>query len=109
MEPLWHIELLGELRAIHADRAITRFRTHKTAALLAYLARYANRSHPRTDLIERYWPKVGPKAASINLRQALASLRRQLEPPGVGRGTLIVADRKSVRLNSEAVSTDVAR
>src|SRR5437868_1661407 len=106
MEPLWHIELLGGLRAIHGDCAITRFRTHKTAALLAYLAYYADQPHSRTDLIERYWPEGGPEAGSANFRQALASLRRQLEPPSVGRGTVIVADRKSVRLGPEAVSTD---
>src|SRR5438105_3802796 len=99
MEPLWHIELLGELRAIHADRAVTRFRTHKTAALLAHLARYPDRAHPRKELAEGYWPKGGPKAGSASLRQALSSLRHQLEPPGVGRGSVIVADRKAVRLN----------
>src|SRR5947209_7916825 len=99
MEALWLIELLGELRAIHADRVIARFRTHKTAALLAYLAHYADRPHLRKDLIERYWPEVGPEAGSVNFRQALSSLRHQLEPPGVRGGTVIVADHTSVRLN----------
>src|SRR5438093_681487 len=109
MEALWHIELLGGLRAIHPDRVIARFRTHKTAALLAYLAYYADRPHSRKKLIKRYWPEVGPEAGSVNFRKALSSLRHQLEPPGVPRGSVIIADRKSVRLSPAAVSTDVAR
>src|SRR5713101_5116291 len=98
MEALWHIELLGGLRAIRADRVIARFRTHKTAALLAYLAYYADRPHSRKELIKRYWPASVPKAGSVNLRQALASLRRQLQFPGVPQGSVMIADRKSVRL-----------
>src|SRR5207249_1373074 len=38
----------------------------------------------------------------------LSWLRRQLEPPGIPSGAVIVADRATVRLNPEAVTTDVA-
>nr|CAA9265327.1 hypothetical protein AVDCRST_MAG63-2647 [uncultured Armatimonadetes bacterium] len=38
---------------------------------------------------------------------ALSSLRHQLEPPGVPGGTVLQADRFSVRLNPDAVSADV--
>src|SRR5207244_1626172 len=44
METLWRIEMLGGLRAVSAQQAITRFRSHKTGALLAYLAFYRERA-----------------------------------------------------------------
>ena len=34
MEARWRIEILGQLRVTQGDRAITRFRTQKTGALL---------------------------------------------------------------------------
>jgi DNA-binding SARP family transcriptional activator len=38
MAILWRIEFFGGLRARRDNEVITRFRTQKTAALLAYLA-----------------------------------------------------------------------
>src|SRR5262249_8707278 len=46
-------------------------------------------------------------AGRNSLRVALASLRRQLEPPGVLRGSILISDRDNLRLNPLAVSTDV--
>jgi hypothetical protein len=46
MEPVWRIELFGGLRARRGDQVVTRFRTQKTGALLAYLAYYCQRTHP---------------------------------------------------------------
>ena len=48
----WQIQLFGGLRATQQDRIITRFRTQKTAALLAYLAYNLGRSHSRDQLID---------------------------------------------------------
>src|SRR5437588_12901760 len=45
----------------------------------------------------------------MKLRTALASLRRQLEPPGVPAGAVLVANRLFVQLNAAAVATDVAQ
>ena len=108
METLWRIEMLGGLRAMQGDRVLTRFRSHKTGALLAYLAFYPHRSHPRDLLTDLLWPDDPLDAARMKLRTALASLRRQLEPPGVPAGAVIVASRLAVRLNPDAVATDVA-
>jgi DNA-binding SARP family transcriptional activator len=108
MEARWQIELLGGLRATRGDRVITQFRTQKTGALLAYLAYYPQRTHPRDHLIELLWPEADPAAGSNSLSQALSSLRRQLEPAGVAPGTVLVANRASVRLNPAASTTDVA-
>lgn len=109
MDTLWRIELLGALRAIGDHRSVTRFQTQKTGALLAYLAYYPQRSHPREVLIELLWPESEPRAGRNKLSLALSSLRRQLEPPGVPAGAVILATRAAVQLNPAAVSTDVAQ
>src|SRR5207249_5000696 len=71
MESGWRIELLGWLRATRGDQVVSRFRTHKTASLLAYLAFYQQRSHPREVLIELFWPETSPRAGSQSQRKAL--------------------------------------
>src|SRR5205823_10422689 len=109
MDALWRIELLGGLRATCDDRVVTRFQTQKTGAVLAYLAYYCQRSHPREVLIELLWPESEPRAGRNKLSLALSSLRHQLEPPGIPAGAVILAHRAAVQLNPAAVSTDVAQ
>jgi non-specific serine/threonine protein kinase len=109
MDAPWQIELLGWLRAVQGDRVVSRFQTHKTGALLAYLAFHLPRSHPRELLIEHLWPECDPEAGRNRLRKALTSLRHQLEPPDTPPGAVIVADRATVQLNPAACTTDVAR
>jgi DNA-binding SARP family transcriptional activator len=104
----WRIYLLGGLRAEGCGRTVTRFRTQKAAMLLAYLAYYLQRPHPRDSLLELLWPACDPQAGRNNLSRELSGLRDQIEPEGTPAGTVILADRFTVRLNPEAVSTDVA-
>jgi DNA-binding SARP family transcriptional activator len=99
MELQWRIELLGGLRAEAEDRVVSRFRTQKTGALLAYLAFYLRRSHPREELIELFWPEADREAGRHSLSTALSWLRRLLEGPDWLPGTVLVADRTSVQLN----------
>jgi predicted ATPase/DNA-binding SARP family transcriptional activator len=107
MDANWRIELLGRLRATQRDRMVTRLRAHKTGALLAYLAYYLDRPHSREALIELLWPEAEPHSGRNNLSRELSSLRRQLEPPGVPAGAVILADRGSVQLNPAVCTTDV--
>ena len=107
MDALFRVEMLGRFRVLQDSREITRFRTQKTAALLAYLALYRSRSHPREVLIERFWPDSTLEAARSNLSVALNALRRQLEPPGVPAGAVVIANHAQVRLNPMAFTTDV--
>ena len=86
LHPL-RIKLLGELTAQSGERVIARFRTQKEGALFAYLAYYPQRSHLREQLTEMLWPEVEPTAGRNRLKQTLATLRRQLEPPGVESNT----------------------
>lgn len=108
MEQRWRIELLGGLRARRGEEVISHFRTRKVAELLAYLAYYRQRSHPREVLIELLWPEADLDAGRHNLSMALTFLRRLFEPPGVPDGSVVAADRHSVRLNAPAITTDVA-
>ena len=108
MDARCHIEMLGGLQVVQGERVITRFRTHKTGALLAYLAFYRDQRQAREMLVDLLWPESDATRGPRSLSTALASLRRQLDPPGVPRGTLLQADRFSVQLNPAAVTTDVA-
>ncbi|HZT43669.1 MAG TPA: tetratricopeptide repeat protein [Chthonomonadaceae bacterium] len=107
MNPSCSIQLLGGLRVQQGDQALTRFRTQKTASLLAYLAYFRKRAHLREDLIELFWPDTDPEAGRMSLRTALSALRRQLEPHGIEDGSVLWADRRSVQLSSQTVSTDI--
>jgi predicted ATPase/DNA-binding SARP family transcriptional activator len=111
MSAPWRIQLLGGLRATQGERSLTHFRTQKTGLLLAYLAYYPQRAHPREELIELLWPGCEPHTGRNNLRVALSSLRHQLEPPANaqrGCGCVLAAERAAVQMPPGAVSSDVA-
>jgi DNA-binding SARP family transcriptional activator len=100
--------LFGGLRASTGDGQEIRCQTPKTGVLLAYLAYHLRRPAPqRSLLIDLLWPEAEPRTGQNRLRQTLFSLRRQLEPPGILPGSVLVADHASVRLNPVAVTTDV--
>src|SRR5205807_7131013 len=101
------VDLLGTFRIRYGEHVVTRFRTHKTGALLAYLAFYADRSHARDVLVDLLWPEAKVGDGQQSLRTALTSLRHQLEPPGVAEGTVLHTNRSAVQLNPEAITTDV--
>jgi predicted ATPase/DNA-binding SARP family transcriptional activator len=102
---MWTIQLLGGLSAHSPQRQLTRFRTQKAASLLAFLA-FHHASQPRELLLDLLWPDAEPEVGRHNLSNALSFLRHLLEPPGVPPGTVILADRASVRLNPAAVTVD---
>ena len=106
---LWayRIELFAGLRVVQNDRIITRFRTEKTGILLAFLALHPDSSHSRDTLATLLWPDTDSTSARHRLRMALCSLRRQLEPPGVGPGSVLESDRLRIGLNRQAITCDV--
>lgn len=104
----WSVQLFGALEARRGDWHVTRFRSQKTARLFAYLAFYSSQDHPREALTEMLWAESAIKHARNSLCKALSSLRHQLEPPGVERGSVVGADRRVVRINPRFVVTDVA-
>ena len=107
MTSLWRIEMFGGLRAVNAaqpDQIVTRFRTQKTAALLAYFALKPG-PQPREILCGLLWPDAAPEAARNSLSACLSSLRRQLESDG--ESGLIVAGRFNAGLHPQLFITDV--
>ena len=59
-------------------------------------------------MIDLLWPDMDISAGRNNLSTTLVSLRRQLEPAGVRRGSVLIATHADIGLNPEAVSTDAA-
>src|SRR5438552_16994346 len=105
MHPI-RTELFGGLRLCLGNQVVTRFRTHKTGELLAYLAYFRERVHPREILIDLLWPDDDIDAGRHSLSTALSSLRGLLEPAGsVPDGTVLRTDRYTVGLNRETATT----
>lgn len=105
--PSWQIRLFGGLFAERVGHPLVRFQTRKTGGLLAYLAYHLPDVISRDLLIEQYWPELDIDGGRNSLSVALTSLRRQLEPPDVPPGSVIVSTRLGVRLNGDTVRTDV--
>src|SRR5436190_273389 len=91
MDQRWQIELFGWLRVVQGDRIVSRFRTRKAEALLAYLAYFRERSHPREQLIELLWPERERLAKAF--LQMLHQLVGLLEEQGDISGALRWARR----------------
>jgi predicted ATPase len=104
---VWQIQLLGGLRATHGNSVITQFPSRPIAMLLARLALQPQRRHPREELIELLWPNVELDVGRNRLRQVLSTLRRLLEPPDVPPYSVLSADRQTIGLTADAVSSDV--
>ena len=109
MDAPWHLRLLGTLEARQGDLVLTRFATSRVAALLARLALFPSCTHPREELADLLWPDAGGEAGRLNLRVALASLRRQMEPPSSHAGSIFIADRNSIRLYPDSVVSDASQ
>lgn len=107
MDPRCRIELLGPLRVIQSHQTVMRFGTQKAGSLLAFLALHLG-PQPREQIIDLFWPDMDLPAGRNNLSTALSSLRRQLEPPGVPRGAVLVTTHTQVGLSPAAVTTDVS-
>lgn len=100
----WMISLLGGLAAERDGVSLQHFRTRQTAALLAYLAYFKQRAHPRETLIDMLWPEADLSSGRNRLNIVLSALRRQLTQD---RDEVVRANHFSVQLNPDAVLTDV--
>ena len=104
----WRISLLGEVRATCGMLEVTHFESSRVVALLARLALFPERIHPREELIELLWPEIDPVVGRNRLRNVLSVLRAQLEPPGTLAGSALVVTRLGVAFPRQNVETDVA-
>ena len=109
---MWQVQLLGGFQVRYGDHVVSRFKTYKTAALLARLALYPEREHSREELVGLLWPDADPEDGRGSLRTALAALRRLLAAPAAGppagMATPLLADRLQIRLCPGSASVDVA-
>jgi predicted ATPase/Tfp pilus assembly protein PilF len=99
--------MLGGLCVQRGEVTITRFRTHKAAALLAYLALHPRRQHAREELADRFWPEADLEAGRLSLRAALSALRREFDDYS-DDPLLVTHGNHSVSLNPAHYTTDVA-
>ncbi|HAJ36923.1 MAG TPA: hypothetical protein DCL15_14665 [Chloroflexi bacterium] len=75
-----YLRFFGTFHVTFADGRVPAIDTAKSKALLAYLTTESDRPHLREHLATLFWPEADQKAAMQSLRQALYTLRRQLQP-----------------------------
>ncbi len=95
------IRLLGGFNALHGSRQITKFRSTKSRALLAYLATQPDQDHPRTRLATLLWGNLPEKAARTNLRIELSDLKQLLSAHPA-----LEISRTVVRVHHEFLTVD---
>lgn len=96
------IFLLGKTIIRLDDTPLTRFRSQKEAALLAYLA-HTGQAHNREAVADLLWDASSTKQSLSNLRTALARLRKQV-------GEHLIVTRKTVAMTAVShQQTDTAR
>jgi predicted ATPase/DNA-binding SARP family transcriptional activator len=101
------IELFNGLRVVRGDDIVTTFETQHTKGVLAYLAYHMPNWQHKETICDEFWPDANSPKARNSLSQAVSSLRRIVEPYGMERGAVIEATQSEVRLNPDAVTTDV--
>jgi predicted ATPase len=105
----WRVRLFeGPVLEGSSGEQIRRFRSRRVGALLGYLALRLGHRCTRAELADAIWPEESDELVIANrLRVTLASLRRQMEPPGEPFGSVIdVSVPGCVSLRAEAVWVD---
>ncbi len=120
MTAVLEIRLFGGLEIRQGGAPVSTFISSKAPALLAYLA-VTRRPHQRDTLATLLWGEMGDADAKNNLRQALTSLRKVLEPYlEITRDTVafkaelpcfvdVVAFSAALRPPRDAGESDIAR
>ncbi len=72
------VKLLGGFSVLLGGVPVTKFRSDKARALLAYLAVQPDRDHTRTTLATLLWGDLSDSAAKTNLRIELSNLNKLL-------------------------------
>jgi DNA-binding SARP family transcriptional activator/predicted negative regulator of RcsB-dependent stress response len=95
------LSLLGSFQAALDGKPITRFKSNRVRALLAYLAVEAERPHGREALAGLLWPDWPDREALSNLRYSLSDLRRAIgdreaDPP------FLLISRNNLQFNPDS-------
>lgn len=97
-----YLQLLGGFAVAVDQQPVTKFRSVKSRALLAYLAAQPQRDHARTTLATLLWGDLPESAAKTNLRIELSNLNKLLADHPA-----LVIERNTVRFQQECVTVDV--
>jgi TolB-like protein len=100
-----HISLLGGFEARLGSGETLPLKGRKTQALVAYLALGPDQPRSREELAGLLWGDRGEEQARSSLRQSLSELRKALSNVD---GSLLIAGRDTVSLNSDALEVDVS-
>ena len=98
------VQLLGTFAVLLDGTPLTRFRSSKVRALLAYLAMESGRPHRREALATLLWGEYPQRDALRSLSQALTNLRSLLAPlaqAGASAGPLLSITHQSVQLHPD--------
>lgn len=97
-----YLQLLGGFAVAIDQQPVTKFRSAKSRALLAYLAAQPDRDHARTTLATLFWGDLPEEAAKTNLRIELSNLNKLLADHPA-----LVIERNTVRFQRECAAVDV--
>ncbi len=97
--PRLSLSLLGSLQVTLDGQPVTGFKSDKVRALLAYLAVETERPHRRESLSALLWPDILDRSARVNLRSALANLRRVIGDHDAVPPFLLIS-RESIQFNA---------
>ena len=103
----WRLRLLGDVVLSESQTGVRRLPGRATTALLARLALTPDHAQPRELLVELLWPGVSPEVGRNRLRQLLSTLKHLFDAPGEA-GALLLADRRSVRLQPAMLGCDAS-
>jgi adenylate cyclase len=98
------LKLLGSFEARRSSGQTVEISGKKGQALLAYLAFHPGKNLPREKLVNLLWSDRGDAQARGSLRQALVTLRRDLE--GIDPPPLLF-ERDTIAGDAAAISSDV--
>lgn len=97
-----YLQLLGGFAVAIDQQPVTKFRSAKSRALLAYLAAQPDRDHARTTLATLFWGDLPEDAAKTNLRIELSNLNKLLADHPA-----LVIERNTVRFQRACAAVDV--
>lgn len=97
-----YLQLLGGFAVAIDQQPVTKFRSAKSRALLAYLAAQPDRDHARTTLATLFWGDLPEDAAKTNLRIELSNLNKLLADHPA-----LIIERNTVRFQREYAAVDV--
>lgn len=103
---VWDARFLGDIRVVGGGRTVDRFRSRANVILLARLAMVDGRAVAREELAGQLWPNADARSALRSLSTELHALRRELEPEGIERRSIIEASNRDIRLVGKRVAVD---